>query len=84
MGEYLPRTALTAEGYQRGHDGEGYGRHRQELEEPGIYRRYEITHCVDGRHTQQAEDDANEERTQPPHQLFILIFHSEMGFMPSP
>ena len=83
MGKDLPGAPLLAEGDEGGRDGEGHGGDGEELEEPRVHRREELAHGVDGLDMQEAEDRAQEERAEPPEELFVAGFHgSRVKFAP--
>ena len=78
MGKDLPGAPLLAEGDEGGRDGEGHGGDGEELEEPRVHRREELAHGVHGLHVQEAEDRAQDERAEPPEELFVAGFHGSM------
>ena len=73
MGEDPTRVALRPERRECRDHSECDGRHGNELEQPREYRRNKVKQFIQYRHIRPAKHSADDERTDPEHNLPLLI-----------
>ena len=73
MPENLSRVGLIAERGESRHHRQGYRRHRQELEQTGIYRSDEVHQPVEPCYAQHSQCCTDYQCTDPKQQLLCLL-----------